>query len=99
MINENKLKEFMQDILTWTGINDRPDVKKMLQKKLDEAINPSKKKVKRTTGEIMNNINELLGFKKYDERIKWSYGNKEEMLKLESAIKCVSGKNQVTWEK
>lgn len=38
MINEEKLKEVIEDILTWTGIYDRPDVKKMIQRKLNEAI-------------------------------------------------------------
>lgn len=94
MINEEKLKEVIQDIITWTGINDRPDVKKMIEKKLNEVIN-KKKKSKRTTGEIMDSINKLLGFNKYKDKIKWSSGNKEEMLRLELAIRCLKGKESV----
>lgn len=42
---------------------------------------------KRTTGQILKNINELLGFIKYEDMIKWSNANKSEMLRLEKAIK------------
>ena len=46
-------------------------------------------KGKRTNGEIINSINSLLGFKKYEEKVKWSNANKQEMLRLEKAIKKI----------
>lgn len=56
----------------------------IIQESLDEKVNK-----KRTNGEIINSINGLLGFTDYKDRIKWSNANKEEMLRLESAIKKI----------
>jgi len=41
----------------------------------------------RTAKEIINSINELLGFSRYEDTIKWSHTKKDELLKLEEGIK------------
>lgn len=43
MINEKKLKEVIQEIIIWTGIYGKPQVKKMIEKKLNEAISLEEK--------------------------------------------------------
>lgn len=52
---------------------------------------PILSKDKRRVWEIMNSINELLGFKKYKDKINWSQGRRGDMLRLEKAIKCLKG--------
>lgn len=51
---------------------------------------------KRRNYEIMDSINKLLGLITYEDRIKWSNANKQEMLRLEKAIKerCVKEKEK-----
>lgn len=41
---------------------------------------------KRTNGMIMDSINKLLGFKTYEEKIKWSSAIKPELLRMEESI-------------
>ena len=41
-INEKKLKIFLINLLTWTSINDRPDVKKVLLDDLDKIFEVAK---------------------------------------------------------
>lgn len=39
MINEEKLKELLKDIMIWTTFSSKPDVMKLLEKKLNEVFN------------------------------------------------------------
>ena len=38
MINEENLKKFLYSLMVWTEVTSRPDVKKMLEEQLNEAI-------------------------------------------------------------
>ena len=38
MINEEKLKDFLEYVLVWTEISSKPDVMKLLEKKLNEIF-------------------------------------------------------------
>ena len=52
------------------------------------------KEKKRTNGEIIQSINNLLGFTEYKDKIKWSNANKEEMLRLEKAIRNLKDRSK-----
>ncbi len=41
MINEEKLKWFLDDLLIWTSIGNAPDVKKLLREKLNNIFEES----------------------------------------------------------
>ena len=42
MIDEIKLKQLLKDIIGWSGIGQRPDVRKMLLINLEEAMTSEK---------------------------------------------------------
>ena len=51
------------------------------------GMNPAEKLVeRRTNGTIIESINNLLGLKKYEDKVKWSHANKPELLRLEKSI-------------
>jgi len=46
MINEEKLKELLKDIMIWTTLSSKPDVMKLLEKKLNEVFEGEQKQLK-----------------------------------------------------
>lgn len=70
----------------WIYVFDKFHKGEYARVKIDDS-KPRKKQKKRTNGEIIQSINNLLGFTEYKDKIKWSNANKEEMLRLEKAIR------------
>ncbi len=63
-------------------------------KDIDRITNHVCKEKKRTNGEIIQSINKLLGFTEYKDKIKWSNANKEEMLRLEKAVRNLKDRSK-----
>lgn len=70
-------------------LEDNEFLKRMVRGAIRKGCGMSKisrQVIRRTNGMIIESINQILGFKRYEDKIKWSNANKEELLRLEKAI-------------
>ncbi len=70
-------------------LEDNEPLRRMIRGAIRKGCGMSKitrQVIRRTNGMIIESINQILGFKKYEDKIKWSNANKGELLRLEKAI-------------